>query len=220
MSIKRIIKDVAQLIKEPLTNEGIYYKHDEENIYIGYALIIGPKSTLYQYGFYMFKFLFSKEYPIKPPVVTYLTNNYNIRFHPNLYRNGKCCLSILNTWNGEQWSSCQSISTILLSLLLLFNNEPLLNEPGITKKHEDFENYNKLIRFYNYYTAFYEIGTNKINIISIEIFKDIIIKYYNNNKTKVIKHINTLLAKKENIFIKIYAINGTIDYNDLLQKLN
>ena len=55
MSIKRIIKDVTQLIKEPLTSQGIYYIHDEENIYSGYALIIGPKDTLYQYGFYMFK---------------------------------------------------------------------------------------------------------------------------------------------------------------------
>ena len=88
MSIKRIIKDVTQLIKDPLTNQGIYYKQDEENIYLGHALIIGPKNTLYQYGFYMFKFVFSDAYPVKPPVVSYLTNNHNIRFHPNLYRNG------------------------------------------------------------------------------------------------------------------------------------
>ena len=220
MSIKRIIKDVTQLIKEPLTSQGIYYKHDEENIYTGYALIIGPKDTLYQHGFYLFKFLFSENYPINPPVVTYLTNNYNIRFHPNLYRNGKCCLSILNTWNGEQWSSCQSISTILLSLLLLFNNKPLLSEPGITTKHEDFDNYNKVIQFYNYYTAFYEIGTNTLTISIRDKFKDIIIKYYNDNKDKVIEHIRAIHIDKQNIFIKIYSITTIIDYDKLLQKLN
>ena len=220
MYIKRIIKDVTQLIKEPLTNQGIYYKHDEENIQLGYALIIGPTDTLYQYGFYMFKFVFPDTYPVKPPVVTYLTNNHNIRFHPNLYRNGKCCLSILNTWNGEQWSSCQSISTILLSLLLLFTNEPLLNEPGITKKHEDFENYNKLIKYYNYRTAFYEIGTNQLNISYREHFEDIITIYYQKNKSKVIEDIHTLNKYKQNIFIKIYAITAIIDYDDLSQKLN
>lgn len=220
MSIKRIIKDVTQLIKEPLTNEGIYYSHDEDDINIGHALIIGPKDTLYQYGFYMFKFVFPESYPLKPPTVTYLTNNYNIRFHPNLYRNGKCCLSILNTWNGEQWSSCQSISTILLSLLLLFNNEPLLNEPGITKNHEDFENYNKLIKYYNYFTAFYEIGTNLLNIPCQRLFKDIINTHYNKNKKKVIEDISTLNGYKTSIFIKIYSITALIDYDDLSQKLN
>ena len=220
MSIKRIIKDVTQLMKEPLNNQGIYYKHDEENIYLGHALIIGPNDTLYQHGFYMFKFVFSDEYPVKPPVVTYLTNNHNIRFHPNLYRNGKCCLSILNTWNGEQWSSCQSISTILLSLLLLFTNEPLLSEPGITKKHEDFESYNKLIKYYNYVTAFYEIGTNQLNIPCRKQFEDIITMHYNKTKQKVIEDIRTLNNYKQTIFIKIYSINTIIDYNDLSQKLN
>ena len=235
MSIKRIVKDVAQLMKEPLTGQGIYYTHDEENIYNGYALIIGPQGTLYQHGFYLFKFVFTKEYPLKPPIVTYQTNNHNVRFHPNLYRNGKCCLSILNTWNGEQWSSCQSISTILLSLLLLFNNEPLLSEPGITNRHEDFEKYNKVIRFYNFYTAFYEVGYNALTFPTRDIFKDVISKYYHDNKANVIDIIRKLTIHGENIqgenihgknihpekiYINIYSMAITIDYNDLLQKLN
>lgn len=220
MSIKRIVKDVTQLMREPLEDQGIYYKHDEDNIYMGYALIIGPKDTLYQHGFYLFKFMFSEDYPIKPPIVTFQTNNHNIRFHPNLYRNGKCCLSILNTWTGEQWSSCQSISTILLSLLLLFNNEPLLSEPGITKKHEDFETYNKVIQYYNYFTAFYEIGANKITINTREIFKDIINKYYHDTRQIVLEHARVLNINTQNMYIKIYSIHTTIDYDKLLQKLN
>ena len=60
------------------------------------------------------------------------------RFHPNLYRNGKVCLSILNTWKGEQWTSCQTIRSILLTLITLFHNKPLLNEPGFTEKSSDF----------------------------------------------------------------------------------
>ena len=50
---------------------------------------------------------------------------------------------------GEQWSSCQNISTILLNLVALLNNTPLLNEPGITNRHHDYDNYNKIIRFQN-----------------------------------------------------------------------
>ena len=43
-------------IKNPLTNHGIYYIHDETNIMKGYAMIIGPKKTIYQDGFFFFSF--------------------------------------------------------------------------------------------------------------------------------------------------------------------
>ena len=94
-------------------------------------------------------FLIQPDYPFKPPKVTYKTNDGFTRFNPNLYKNGKVCISLLNTWQGEQWSSCQNISTILLNLVALLNNNPLLNEPGITNRHHDYENYNKIIRFQN-----------------------------------------------------------------------
>ena len=31
-TIKRLLKDVKELIREPLESDGIYYKHDESNI--------------------------------------------------------------------------------------------------------------------------------------------------------------------------------------------
>ena len=46
-TIKRLLKDVAQLIKFPLTDNGIYYSHNEEDITTGYAMIIGPSDTPY-----------------------------------------------------------------------------------------------------------------------------------------------------------------------------
>ena len=49
--------------------------------------------------------------------LNYLTNDGKTRFNPNLYRNGKVCISLLNTWKGEQWTSCQTIESILLSLV-------------------------------------------------------------------------------------------------------
>ena len=41
----------------------------------------------------------------------------------------------------------QSIKSILLSLLTIFNNKPLLNEPGFTENHIDFDKYNKIIDY-------------------------------------------------------------------------
>ena len=49
---RRLIKDIKELVINPLTTEGIYYAHDESNILTGFALIIGPKETIYADGFF------------------------------------------------------------------------------------------------------------------------------------------------------------------------
>lgn len=103
-TIKRLAKDVKDIIKTPLTDNGIYYVHDENDILKGYALIIGPPDTPYSGGYYFFKFQYPHDYPFRPPTVTYHTNDGTTRFNPNLYRSGKVCISILNTWKGPQWT--------------------------------------------------------------------------------------------------------------------
>ena len=148
-TVKRLIKDVRDIVKHPLTENGIYYSHHETDILSGFALIIGPSDTIYANGFYLFEFKFPHDYPHRPPKVKYHTNDGVIRFHPNLYRNGKVCLSILNTWKGETWTSCQNIRTILLTLVTLFHNKPLLNEPGIGEDYKHFNQYNEIIEFKN-----------------------------------------------------------------------
>ena len=37
-TIKRLLKDVKEMIKNPLETEGIYYKHDEINMLKGYVI--------------------------------------------------------------------------------------------------------------------------------------------------------------------------------------
>lgn len=60
------------------------------------ALIIGPPDTPYEFGFFEFAVKFTKEYPTKPPQVTAITTNGGrTRFNPNIYAQGKVCLSIL-----------------------------------------------------------------------------------------------------------------------------
>ena len=148
-TIKRLVSDIKTIINSPLTDHGIYYSHDEDDMMKGYALIVGPEETLYFGGFYLFEIYFPADYPHSPPTVVYKTNGDNIRFNPNLYVNGKVCISLLNTWRGEQWTSCQTLSTILLNLCTLLTNEPLLNEPGITLKHPDINRYNRIIEYKN-----------------------------------------------------------------------
>ena len=131
------------------------------NILKGYALIIGPSETPYFGGNYFFQFNYPTDYPHSPPKVTYCTNDGRIRFNPNLYKEGKVCVSILNTWRGEQWTSCQTISTVLLTLCTLLCKNPLLNEPGVTKGHRDIHNYNEIIEFANLNVAVADIVQRK-----------------------------------------------------------
>lgn len=146
-NIKRIMIDVKEVLEEPMDN--IYYCHDEQNAYKGYACLAGPINTPYEFGFYFFELEFPSNYPFSPPNVKFINYDGNTRFNPNLYINGKVCLSILNTWDGEKWSACQSIRTLLLMLITILNEEPLLNEPGITREHPNFAAYHKLIEYKN-----------------------------------------------------------------------
>ena len=123
-SAKRLMKDIRDVITKPLDGEGIYYKHDTEDMLKGYAMIVGPSYGLYANGIYFFIFHFPTDYPYTPPRVEYCTNDGTTRFNPNLYRQGKVCLSILNTWTGDSWTACQTIRSVLLQLLLLFNDKP------------------------------------------------------------------------------------------------
>ena len=52
-SVRRIMMDCKEIMTDQIDN--IYYHHDEDNLYKGYALIIGPKDTPYENGFYFFQ---------------------------------------------------------------------------------------------------------------------------------------------------------------------
>ena len=67
-----------------------------------------------------------------------------MRMHPNLYVQGKVCLSILGTYAGPSWSANMTLETILLNLQSLLDENPLANEPAFTNgklgepRHKDY----------------------------------------------------------------------------------
>jgi ubiquitin-conjugating enzyme E2 Z len=225
-TINRLLKDIKQIYKNPLTENGIYYIHDDTDMLKGYALIIGPSDTPYFSGNYFFEFLYPNDYPHSPPKVTYCTNGNNIRFNPNLYTCGKVCISLLNTWRGEQWTSCQTISTVLLTLCTLLCKDPLLNEPGVNKGHHDMINYDEIIQFANLDIAVCDIITKKDGIFSP--FFDY---FYSFVKENFDKNFDNLLefAQKKNLEFNnepkifktgFYTMNIIVDYNKIIKKLN
>lgn len=224
---KRIARDVRNLMKDPLDDEGIYYHHSDENVLKGYAMIIGNKHGVYQNGLFTFRIEYPPDYPYSPPKVTYLTNDGTTRFHPNFYRSGKVCLSILNTWPGEKWSSCQSIRSILITLANLFDDNPLQHEPAYSSPSIHTKRkllYKECVQYksieFAYLTIMKSLFLNEEN--KNERFRDIWLHHYKNTIDAVIEKCQTF-DKKERIieFDGLYSnMKVVINYNNLLDNLN
>lgn len=224
-TITRLLRDVKQIIKNPLTENGIYYIHDDTDMMKGYALIIGPSETPYFGGNYFFEFEYPRDYPHSPPKVKYWTNGQKIRFNPNLYTCGKVCVSLLNTWRGDQWTSCQTISTVLLTLCTLLCKSPLLNEPGVSKSHPDMVFYDEIVEYANIDIAICDIIEKKEGVYMpfFDIFYPFVKENFIKNYDKLIE-----FAEKKNIDFKntivnfktsFYSINMNVDYNKALLRL-
>jgi len=224
-TITRLLRDVKQIIKNPLTENGIYYIHDDIDMLKGYALIIGPSETPYFGGNYFFEFEYPRDYPHSPPKVKYWTNGEKIRFNPNLYTCGKVCVSLLNTWRGDQWTSCQTISTVLLTLCTLLCKNPLLNEPGVGKTHSDMAFYDEIVEYANIDIAICDIIEKKDGVY-MPFFEN----FYPFVKENFIKNYDKLVefAEKKNGDFKntvvnfktsFYSMNVNVDYNKALMRL-
>ena len=224
-TINRLIKDVKDIIKNPLIENGIYYIHDDVDMMKGYALIIGPSDTPYFGGYYFFELNYPLDYPHSPPKVNYCTNGNRIRFNPNLYTCGKVCISLLNTWRGDQWTSCQSISTVLLTLCTLLCSNSLLNEPGITKTHIDMIPYDEIIQYANLDIAVCDIINKKgsVHMAFFDNFSHFIKENFLQNYDKFIefaeKKNNDFNNETKNFSTSIYSMNLEINYNIVIQKL-
>lgn len=224
-TIQRLLKDVKSIIKNPLTDNGIYYEHDEEDMLKGYAMIIGPEDTPYYGGYYFFEFHFPFDYPHSPPNVLFCTNSENIRFNPNLYTSGKVCVSLLNTWRGDQWTSCQTIGTVLLTLCTLLCKNPLLNEPGTSIHHRDLKNYNEIIEFSNISIAICDVVNKKPNVLFKRFYRfyPVVKDMFLLNNSKYIEFIENkkkLMNCPLRLTTDFYRLDVLIDYEKLLIKLN
>jgi ubiquitin-protein ligase len=224
-TMQRLVKDVKQIIKNPLTDQGIYYIHDDTDMMKGYAMIVGPCDTPYFGGFYFFEFTYPADYPHSPPKVKYCTNGQNIRFNPNLYCCGKVCVSLLNTWRGDQWTSCQTISTVLLTLCTLLCSDPLLNEPGVNNGHKDMNNYTSIIEFSNLNIAVCDIVCKKkgVYLPFFDNFYPFVKENFNNNYHKLVefaeKQLSEKFTKTTNLTTGFYSMNVNVDYTYIIEKL-
>jgi baculoviral IAP repeat-containing protein 6 (apollon) len=158
--MKRLIQEVSALATGlPLSlSSSVFLRVDSERIDVMKALIIGPAETPYQNGCFQFDIYCPQEYPNGPPVVNLeTTGGGTVRFNPNLYADGKVCLSLLGTWSGgenEKWNAKTStLLQVLVSIQsLILVEQPYFNEPGYEREmntptgQTNSANYNENIR--------------------------------------------------------------------------
>jgi len=114
-------------------DSSIFLRVDETRVDVIKCLITGPEGTPYHNGCFLFDIFLGANYNQSPPNVKYMTTNGGkFRFNPNLYADGKVCLSLLGTWAGPGWVPFKStLLQVLISIQsMILCEEPFLNEPG------------------------------------------------------------------------------------------
>ena len=216
---KRIAKDIKNYIEGDINDVGIYCHIDESDMTNIKSLIIGPPNTPYENGFYFFDIKFPNDYPFNPPKVKFVTHESGVRFNPNLYINGKVCLSILGTWSGPGWTTCLNLNTILLSIQSLLNENPIVNEPGFEKETgTKAKNYSSVVNYFNIKTSTIKMLDNPP--YGFDVFKDIMIKHFIKNIDYYRNYLHENKDKhSSNIHSNIYSMNTIMDIHYLKDRI-
>jgi ubiquitin-conjugating enzyme E2 R len=128
---QRLMGELKALEKEKWVNidlqEGSIFKWN-----IG-LMVINPESA-FNGGYFKAEMTFTDKYPYLPPTFKFLRPIY----HPNIYTDGKLCISILHAPGedeqsgelaSERWSPLQGVESVLRSVLLLLD-DPEISSPA------------------------------------------------------------------------------------------
>mmetsp|Transcript_17619 Transcript_17619/g.49241 ORF Transcript_17619/g.49241 Transcript_17619/m.49241 type:complete len:1167 (-) Transcript_17619:484-3984(-) len=131
---KRVLKDMKTLARN--LPDTIWVASSSTQMGLLRAAILGAKGTPYHDNLFFFDIWLPPMYPNTPPEVLYHSGGR--RLNPNLYENGKVCLSLLNTWNGREDEMWRPDSSTLLQVLvsiqgLVLVPKPYYNEAGYEK---------------------------------------------------------------------------------------
>lgn len=133
--MRRIAKE-HKILRSSLP-PGIFVRTWDSRLDLLRVLMIGPADTPYEYAPFVVDFHLGSSYPQAPPEAYFHSwTNGNGPVNPNLYEDGKICLSLLGTWHtderNEGWSPAKStLLQVLVSIMgLVLVKEPYYNEAG------------------------------------------------------------------------------------------
>ncbi|XP_033895739.3 (E3-independent) E2 ubiquitin-conjugating enzyme UBE2O-like [Acipenser ruthenus] len=180
--------------------DGIMVKTFESRMDLFAALIKGPTRTPYEGGLFLFDIQLPNIYPAVPPLFQYLSQCSG-RLNPNLYDNGKVCVSLLGTWIGkgtERWTSKSSLLQVLISIQgLILVNEPYYNEAGFDSDRGLQEGYENS-RCYNE-MALIKMVQSMTQLLQrpVEVFQQEIREHFSASGWRLVHRIETWLELNE-----------------------
>eukprot|EP01063_Lacrimia_lanifica_P038049 TRINITY_DN7984_c0_g1_i1.p1 TRINITY_DN7984_c0_g1~~TRINITY_DN7984_c0_g1_i1.p1 ORF type:complete len:399 (+),score=104.61 TRINITY_DN7984_c0_g1_i1:1905-3101(+) len=192
----KIMKEMSTLS----TNLPVHYHSsifvcaDEGRSEVMKALIVGPANTPYENACFTFDILLPPTYPALPPKVTATTTlGGRVRMNPNLYANGKVCLSLLGTWSGPGW--CPKSSTLLQVLLsiqgLILVPDPFFNEPAYDPPDLRAARFNEYIRLFSCRAGIVDMIAQPDPV-----FKDIIHRHFRLKRDSIKAQVKKWLSKE------------------------
>lgn len=140
---KRLSKELKDLSKY---NE--FSCSPTSNILKWDIILYGPQDTIYEGGIFKATMEFKSDYPLKAPKFNFVSKIT----HPNIYKDGRVCISILHEGQdvygyediSERWNPQHGIASILLSILTMFH-EPNFESPANVDASVMWQkNYNEL----------------------------------------------------------------------------
>lgn len=194
MENRRLLKEINTLYsqqynkKDILDNDYLVYLN-ESDINLVHAIIKAPYDSVYRHKFIRLDFTIPSDYPHSPPLVKFI-NKDSVRIHPNMYEDGKCCATILNTWpsDNEKWTSSMGIETILIMFHSFLDNNPYKYEPG----GRDDSTYTDYVLYQTWKTCLFDY-LDDYN--QPELFIEFMQKYIKKFITKIYRYINNLEYK-------------------------
>ena len=149
--LQREFQDINEKGDAPFTvglaEDGNYFKWE--------VSIEGPENTIYEGSVMRALLMFPQDYPMNPPDMVFLTKMW----HPNIFKNGKVCISILHKAQidetnpqetlDEKWRPVLGVREIILSvssMLICPNIESPANIDAAVQYKSDPLEYKKKIR--------------------------------------------------------------------------
>ncbi|KAF2673278.1 ubiquitin-conjugating enzyme [Microthyrium microscopicum] len=129
---------------------------DEDDYFNWIALFNGPEGTPFEGGVFEAELKFPDDYPLKPPTMRFVHKMW----HPNVYPDGKVCISILHPAGddpnhyelaSERWSPIQSVEKILISVMSLLaepNDESPANIEAAKMWRDHRQQYETTVKAY------------------------------------------------------------------------
>lgn len=124
-AIPHLQKQLQELVASPPAGFRVV---PTSNIYAWTIWFTGPEGSPYAGGQYRAVMNFPRDFPMSPPDFR-ITSSF---WHPNVYSNGRFCISILHApgeddLNSEEsalmrWTPVRTISSVLLSIMSLLND--------------------------------------------------------------------------------------------------